>query len=112
MPALEQDVFGLHVPMDHALGVGIGECVRHLVQDAHRVRHRELPFARQSVAQGLPGNEGHHVEEQIALRPGAEHREDVGVLQVGGELDLLLEARLAHLARELGRQQLDHHGAV
>src|SRR6266536_2681286 len=46
---------------------------------------------------------------RTASRPGGEQRDDVRVLQRGGELRLTAEPVDVHAGAELGRQHLDHH---
>ena len=46
------------------------------------------------------------------VRPGREDGEDVRVLQLGRQLDFLLEAGGADLAGHVGWQQLDDHPPV
>src|SRR5690348_10528171 len=64
------------------------------------------------MAQRLARDEWHDIEQQVVFRASAENRKDVWVLQVGGQLDLLLEPRGADFARELRRKELDHYRAV
>jgi len=108
----QQDVLWLDVAVDHPLRVRVGEGVGDLVQDPHGVRDRELALARQPVSERLARDKRHHIEEEVVLRAGGENREDVRVLQVGGDFDFLPEPRGADLAREFGREQLDHDLAV
>ena len=110
--AQQQDVLGLDIAVDHPLGVRLRERVGDLVQDPHRVGDGQPAFARQPVPQRLPRHERHDVEQQVVSRAGRQDGEDVGMLQVRGELDLLLEPRGAHFARELGWEQLDDNLAV
>ena len=49
MTAEQQDVFRFDVPVNHPFRMGVGECVGDLMQDPHRVRYRELAFARHAV---------------------------------------------------------------
>ena len=78
------------------------------MEDAARVGHRELALTRDAVPQRLARDIGHDVIEQVVVRARGEDRENVGMLQVRGELDLLLESGGADFARELGWEQLDH----
>ena len=47
---------------------------------------------RNNLGQGLPFDILHRVEVDAALGADAEDRDDVGVVQVGGRLRLILEA--------------------
>jgi hypothetical protein len=82
------------------------------VDDAHGIGNRQFPLAHQPVAQRLAGDKRHHVEKEVALRTGAEHREDVRMLQLYGDFDFLPEPRCTDLTGELWRQELDHHLAA
>lgn len=75
--------------------VGAGGRVDELDRDAgdepgqaHRFLDGELGFALQSRPQGLALEVGHHVIEESARRAGVEQRQQVGVLEIGGDLDL------------------------
>ena len=103
----EQDVVGLDVAVDDAVPVGVGEGVDHLAQDAHRLDDGQLAFARELEPERLARDERHDVVEQVAGRSGREQRNDVRVLQAGGELDLPLESLDVHRSAHLGRQELD-----
>ena len=50
---LEQDVLRLEVPVDHALGVGVGQGIGEQGDETHRLVHRQLALALQPRAQGL-----------------------------------------------------------
>ncbi len=91
------------------MGVGVRERIAHVAQDAHRLAHRQLVVVRQPGAQRLPFHAGHDVVQEIAGRARGEERDDVGVLQLGGELDLALEPLRAHTSRHLGGQHFHHH---
>ena len=61
-----------------------------------RVVYRKLLLAAQPAAQGFALDEGHDEVGRLAARAvvhhaGVEDREDVGMLQPGGELDLAEE---------------------
>src|SRR6266545_866764 len=60
---------------------------------------------------GLPGNEWHGVVEEDVGLAGAEHGNDVRMLELGGELDLAVEPVDAHAIRALGRENLHGHAA-
>ena len=107
VPLLEQDVLRLDVAMDDALAVRVGERVRDLDENPHRVAHGKLSRRLEPVAQRLAAHVRHHVPEQSVAGARRQNRHDVRMLQLRRDLDLLLEARRAHLARQLGRQHLD-----
>ena len=86
--------------------VGVGERVAHVSQDPHRLTHRQGALVRDAGAERLARDVGHHVVQQVALGSRGEQRDDVGMLQLGGELDLALEPLGAHARGQLGRQHL------
>ena len=79
-------------PMDDAVLVGVIEGARGLDRDPERVVHRELPLAAEPVAEALPLDERHGEPQTTCRLPGVEDRQDMRVLQPGGEVDLALEA--------------------
>ncbi len=105
----EQHVVGLHVAVHDAVGVCVGERVAHVAQDAHRVAHGQLTLVDDAGAQRLARDVRHDVVEQVTLRTGGEQRDDMGMLQRGGQPDLTLEPLGAHARRQLGREHLHHH---
>ncbi len=112
MVLLQKDVLRFDVAMDDALGVRVGERIGDLVDDAHRVRDGELPFPREPVPERFACYVRHDVVQQVLARAGRKHGENVRVLEMRGELDLLLESRGGNIARELRGQHLDNHLAV
>jgi hypothetical protein len=108
----EQDVLRLHVAVDHAPAVGVGQGGRHVAGDAGRVLERQLAFAVQPRAQRLALDVRHHVVENAPLPARVVERQDVRMAELGGDLDLAQEALGAHLERQLGPQHLDGHLAA
>ena len=74
------------------------ECVRDLPQHAQRLRDGKPPAALEPLPQRLARDVRHDVVEEVSARAGREDRENVRVLETGGELYLALKARCAHLA--------------
>ena len=112
VPLLEENVLRLDVAMHDSLAMRERQRIRDLDENAHCILHGELAALLEPVAQRLAAHVRHHVPEQIVVRPRREYRHDVRMLQLRGDLDLLLEARGAHLARELWRQHLDDDLAI
>jgi hypothetical protein len=104
---VQQDVLGLDVAVHHAVAVGVVERRGHLLGDADGIGHGELLLAGQPVAQGLPFDERHHVEQVAVGLTRIEQRQDVRVLQIGRELDLGQEPLGADHGRELGAEHLE-----
>ena len=109
---VQQDVLGLDVAVDHAVPVRVVERVGDLARDPHRVVDRELLLAVEPVAERLALDERHDVVEEAVGLARVEQREDVRMLQIGGELDLGEEPLGAEHRGELGVQHLERDVAV
>ncbi len=90
----------------------MGQGVRHVVQDPHRIAHWELAFARQLDAQAFAFDVRHDVPQQIACRAGRQQRDDMRMLQRGRELDFAPEPFGIHAGGHLGREHFDDHPAA
>ena len=89
---LQQNVLGLDVAMDDPASMRVRERGRDLVANPERVIYGELALAVEPAAERLALDQRHHVEEQ-GLRAGVGgagvvEREDVGVAERRGGLDL------------------------
>src|SRR2546430_12397966 len=93
----EQDVFGLHIPMDDPAPMRVSERVRDLARDLEDVRYRQLTFLEEASAERFPRDVGHDVVEEVPRPPRIEQRKDVWVVQVGRDADFAEET--------LGRQR-------
>ena len=105
------DVVGLHVPVDHAVGVRVGQRGGHVAREPERLVHRKLPLAPQAVPQRLALDIGHHIEGRgrpgpDLQYPGVEQRQDVGMLEPCGQADLQQEAVGADADAERGVEDL------
>jgi hypothetical protein len=87
--------------------VRVVQRIRYLDRDPHRFVDAELGFPLELVAQRLALDVGHDVIEESVGGARIEQREDVGVLQLGGGLDLLDEPLGTEHGRELGSQDLE-----
>ncbi len=88
---VEQDVGRLHVPVDEAARVGRVERARHLGEDPDRLPRLE-PAVPQPLLEVAALDVAHGDEEQLAGLTGFVDRDDVGVVDRGGELRLAQEA--------------------
>ena len=77
----EQHIVGLDVAVYDATGMRVRERVRHVLQDAHGVAHRQLALASQFCPEGFALDERHRVEEDLVRSAGGEQWHDVRVLQ-------------------------------
>ena len=107
VPVLQQDVFGLDVAVDDALGVGMLQRVGDFTRDAQRVGNRQLSLAFEALAERLAAHERHHVVQQGVGFTGIEQRQDVRMLQPRRGADLGEEAFATEGRTKIGMQHLD-----
>jgi hypothetical protein len=107
--AFQQNVLRLDVAVDDPVAVGITQGGGHVTGDSKPVSQGELLFPGEPVPQRFPLDVGHDVVEEAGGFPGVEQRQDVGVIQAGGELDFAEEPVGAEHGRQLGMQHLDRH---
>ena len=93
--------------MDDRLAVGVAQGVCHFPRNLERIGQRELPLAAEPLAQTLALHIRHHIVEQSLCLAGVEEREDVWVLEAGGDSDFSKEAIGAEARHELGSQDLE-----
>jgi hypothetical protein len=105
----EHHVVRLDVAVHDPLRVRVGERRRHLAQDPHGHRHRQLAAAGEPRPQRLPLDERHRVERQPVGGAGGEQLHDVRMVELRRELDLPAEALEVHPLHQLRRQHLHHH---
>jgi hypothetical protein len=110
--ALQEDVLGLDVAMDDALGVRVVQRISNLPSDCNGVFNRQLCFAGQSRSQGLARHQRHDVI-QLAFRLAAvEQRENVRMLQSRGGPNLTQEPFDAEGLAQARMQHLDRHVTI
>jgi len=112
LPVLEQDVGRLDVAVDDTLPVRIVQSLGHVGRNAHRLVHRKLVLAVELLPQALALHVRHHVEEEAVGLARIEEGQDVGMLEVGGGLDLGQEALGPHDRGELRLQHLERDVAI
>ena len=112
LAAGQHDVLRLDVPMDDAVLVGVLQGAADFAGDLERGVERKLLFPREPLPERLALGERHHVVEQAAGLPRVVQRENVGVLEGGGDLDLAEEPVAAEDGRQLGLEHLDGDAAV
>ena len=94
------------------MAVGVAQRVGDLARDLERGVQRELLLAREPAPQRLPLHVGHDVVEEAPRVTGVVERQDVGVVEPGGGLDLAQEPVRAHLGGQLRAQHLERHPPV
>ena len=109
---VEQDVGRFDVAVNHVAAVGIAQRVRHLARDLERLGHRELPFAEQALAQRLTLDVGHDIVKQPVGLIGVVERQDVRVVEPGGDLDLAEETGCPDIRGDIGSKHLHGNGAL
>ena len=113
MIAREQDVLRLDVTVDEALPVGIAQGIGDLERDPDGVSQRELRLAGESLPERLARDvrhrepQGLHRTARLLRCPAIEDRQDVGMLEAGGDLDLPHKALGAERMGQLLVQDLE-----
>src|SRR3989449_3688920 len=101
VPSRGEDIPGFDVAVDHAVLVGVLQGVSHLAGYDQRLLNRQPMLPVEPVAQRLALDVRHGVVEKPGCFSRVEKRQDVGVVEPGGELDLPQEALGAQGQREL-----------
>jgi len=102
---VEEDVGGFEIPVDDAVGVGVGHGSGHLGHDGHAVGQTHGVGADR-LLQRPPRDVGHGEVRLAVLLSQIQDRHDVRVAQPGGGLRLADEPADGVLSGELSRQ---HH---
>src|SRR5687767_11749585 len=108
----EKDVVRLDVTMYDAALVRVRERREHVAKNFYNIAYRELTLAGDSGAQRFAFDERHRVVRQPVRAACSQHRDDVRVLQLRGELNLPLESLQTDGGGELGRQKLDDDSTI
>ncbi len=109
--ARRHDVLGLDVAVDDAAGVAVVERLGDLRPDVEDVAEAQRAFA-QERPQVRAGQDRHDEEESPFIPAEVVDRDDAGVVHLGDDLGLALEALLGVLREVPGRDELDGHLAV
>ena len=86
--------------------VRVGQRVRHFPGDSDRL-DGELALPLEPLAKGLALDIGHHVVEEPGRLARVVQRQDVGVLEVGGDLHFVDEALYADRGGQVPPEDLD-----
>ncbi len=109
---IEQDVFRLDVPMDDVLRVRVPQGGGDISGDTERLLNGELFLPRQPVAQRFACHVRHDVEQKPVRFTGVVQRQDVGMIQPGGDLHLTQKPIGPEGRRHLRAEHLDRHPTV
>src|SRR5688572_18409336 len=103
----EKDVVRLDVTMYDAALVRVRERRQDVAKNFYNVAYGQLTLAGDSGAQRFAFDERHRVVGQTFAAACCQHRHDVRVLQLRGELNLPLEPLEVDCGGQLGREKLD-----
>ena len=87
--------------------MGVGQRLGDLTDDPDRIVQRELLLPLEPAPQRLPLDERHDVVQQPAGVARVVERQDIGVLEVGGDLDLAQEPVGPDRSGQLRPEDLD-----
>ena len=105
----EEDVLRLDVTVHHAVRVGVCQGIGHVPRDPDGLLDRQLSLPVHAGAQRAALGERHRVPEVFGRLAGVEHRQDVGVLELCGEVHFALKPFAADGHREFGQEHLECH---
>jgi hypothetical protein len=98
--------------MDDTVSVRVIECRSHGDCDSNGLVEWQLPIALQPGSQRLTVHVRHYVVEKTGRLAAVEQRQQVRMLQVGGDLDLGEKPFAADYRAELGVEDLDRDPAM
>ena len=93
--------------MDDALAMGVVEGTGHFPRESQGVINGKLLLARQAIAERFTRHIRHDVIEEAVGGAGVDQPQNVGMLQVGGDLDLGEETIAADDGAQLGVEDLN-----
>jgi len=119
MPLRQHDVFRLDVAVDDPQPVRMDQRIEHVPKYPRRFSWGELAHASEAGPKSLPLGVGHYVKEGAGPArerrgnlTGIDERQDVGMLEMGGDADFTEEPFGAQRCGELRAYHLDRDCAV
>ena len=109
---MHQNVLWLYVSVNHIVAVGVVESACDSLGDLNAFLYSQLLLPIELIAQRLALDVWQHVVEERVGFSRIEQRQNVGMLQVGGDLNLLEEPLGAQHGGQLGPEDLDRHFSV
>ena len=108
----EEDVLGLHVPVNHPVAMGAIQCLGRSAGDTQRILDRQLLVALEPIAQRLALDVGHREPELSCGLARIVHTQEVGVLQPRRESDFSQEALGPERGSQLRSERLQGDEAI
>jgi hypothetical protein len=105
----QQDVGRLDITVDNVLTVRVAQGTADFPYDVQGFAQRQRALPRNASPEGLPLHVRHDVVQQSVGITGIVQRNDVGVVEAGGSVDLPQEPLGTQRGREFGPQDLDRH---
>ncbi len=112
LAVVDQYVLGLDVAVNHVVPMRIVQRGRHRLGNVDRLVDAQLLLALDFFPQGVPFHVRHHVEQEAVRFARIVERQDVRVLEVGGDPDFVQEPLGTDQGREFRAQHLERHLAV
>ena len=109
---VEQDVRRLDVPVHHVGAMGVAQRIRHLARDLERVVDGELAFPGQTLPEGLSLDVRHDIVGHALSLIGIVERQDVGMVETRGDLNLAEKPDRSYLRGDVGAEDLDGNRAL
>jgi hypothetical protein len=105
----QQDVLWFDVAVHDALAVGVGERVRDVHRHVQRIRQGQRALLHEALPQRFPFDVRHDVVQQAADFAGREDRDDVGMVEPGGQFHFPDEPIVQQARGDVRLQHLDGH---
>ena len=105
----QHDIVRFDVAVHHALGVRLGEGIHHVPENPHDFGDGQLALPHQLLPQRLAVDVWQDIIKETVGVTRVDQHKDVGVIELGGDLDLAKEPLGSECGREFGAQNLHGH---